>query len=58
MVDLYVGNPSTSSKVVACEEALTDLSRNHEIILNPDGNRIVDPTPLWNQSTGKCGNLH
>jgi hypothetical protein len=57
MVDLYVGNPSSVEAVTKCEEALT-VDGDSVIILDPDPNRTVDPTPLWNQSTGKCASLH
>lgn len=56
-VDLYMGNPSDSQKVIGCEEALTP-NGNATIILNPASNLAYDPTPLWNQSTGACGRTH
>lgn len=56
-VDLYVGNPSDAQSVVACEDALTP-SGTGKIILNPPANLPYDPTPIWNQSTGKCMTPH
>jgi hypothetical protein len=56
-VDLYVGNPSDSKSVIPCEEQLTP-SGNAAIIVSPAANLTVDPKPLWDQSTGTCGNLH
>jgi hypothetical protein len=57
MVDLYVGNSSSSQSVVNCEDSLT-IDGTSTIIVNPDPNRVVDPKPIWNQSTGTCTKLH
>lgn len=56
-VDLYMGNPSTNSAVVNCEEALTP-NGNTTIIVNPASNLAYDATPLWNQTTGVCAKTH
>lgn len=57
MVDLYVGNPSSSEAVVACENSLTqDYDQN--IVVNPPDGLSVDPQPIWNQATGKCMTPH
>lgn len=56
-VDLYVGNPSDSKAVVACEDSLTP-SANGQIIINPPSNLPYDPTPIWTQSTNTCMKAH
>ena len=56
-VDLYVGNPSDSQSVVACEDSLTP-SGNGKITVNPPSNLPVDASPIWNQSSGTCMKAH
>lgn len=56
MVDLYVGNPSSSQAVVECENSLT--SGNKQIVVDPPAGLPYDSTPIWDQSTGKCMKLH
>lgn len=56
-VDLYMGNPSDSSGVLICEDALTPVG-NAAIIVNPASNLPYDATPLWNQTTGACAKTH
>lgn len=56
-VDLYMGNPSTSSAVTRCEDALTP-NGNATIIINPASTLTYDPAPLWNQTTGACAKIH
>lgn len=51
-VDLFMP-PSLRSGVLACESAATkDQAENDIIILNPDPNRPVDPTPLYTDAGG------
>lgn len=56
-VDLYMGNPSNSQAVLACEDALTP-DGNDVIIVDPPSTLTYDPTLLWNQSTGACMTPH
>lgn len=56
-VDLYMGNPSATKAVLACEDILTP-DGNDTIIVNPSSHLTVDPTPLWNQTTGVCMTPH
>lgn len=52
-VDLFMP-PSRSAGVIACASAATnDQAENDTIILHPDPNRPVDPTPLYTD-TGGC----
>jgi hypothetical protein len=55
-VDLYIGNPSATKAVLACEDALTPATTGEigTIIVNPASNLPVNPIPLWDESTGKC----
>jgi 3D (Asp-Asp-Asp) domain-containing protein len=51
-VDLFMP-PSLKAGVLACENAATrDQAENDIIILNPDPNRPVDPTPLYTDAGG------
>lgn len=52
-VDLYMGNPSSSQAVLACEDALTPDGVS-PIEVDPPADRPYDPAPLWVQATGTC----
>jgi hypothetical protein len=54
-IDLWIGGHNgTTSKVLACEDALTQDSA--QVILSPPSNEPVDTTPLYNSSTNTCYN--
>jgi hypothetical protein len=52
-VDLYMGNPSTTKAVLACEDRLTPPGLS-AIVVNPPDKLLVDLTPLWDQKSGTC----
>jgi hypothetical protein len=53
-VDLYVGNPSKTKAVLACEDELTP-DRMQIIIQDPPKGLPVAEAPLWDGRTDKCG---
>jgi hypothetical protein len=51
-IDLWIGGKGgTVSKVIACEDALT---QSGTVIVNPPSNEAVSSTPLFNSSGNKC----
>jgi hypothetical protein len=51
-IDLWIGGQGgTTSKVLACEDALT---RSGTVIVNPPSTEAVVTTPLFNSSTNTC----
>lgn len=50
-VDLWAGGTGSDPGVLDCENQLT-ISRNEEVVKNPDPHRPVDTRPLYSESLG------
>jgi hypothetical protein len=59
-IDLWIGGRGGSAfDAIDCEDALTHYNDDgtpvlEPVVVNPSANEVVDPTPLFNTSTGEC----